>query len=83
MVHIAVPVVNISAGAPYNAAGAIGRVTGTTYLTGDTVCWVCSTCTNSCRQAYVHFVVARTRRAGARTCQGLSEETNNNNPKLG
>ena len=28
---------NISAGAPYNAAGAIGRVTGTTYLTGTLI----------------------------------------------
>ena len=37
MVHIAVPVVNISAGAPYNAAGAIGRLTGTTYLTGTLI----------------------------------------------
>ena len=35
--HIAVPVVNISAGAPNNVAGAISRVTGTTYLTGTLI----------------------------------------------
>ena len=28
---------NISAGAPYNVAGAISRVTGTTYLTGTLI----------------------------------------------
>ena len=47
MVHVAVPVVNFSEGAPYNAAGAIGRVTGTTYLTGTLIAWAGA---QNCRQ---------------------------------
>ena len=57
-------------GAFVRSTGAIDRSTGTTYLTGDAVC---SRVQTPVDRRTVHFIVARTRRAGARTCQGLSE----------